>query len=414
MAVRIRKATRAAATETEVQSKNCPTMTVLEHRVALVNIINKPCATLGLKKVLALKKEYLNLQEQTVIASKMEKTVAPKMEPVERCKQPETPPPKEYCTEEVVKPEVPPCPSPMDISACPSEEPSEAFSNEILPVEDVDLKDGNNPMLCSEYVKDVYKYLRELEIKQAVRPNYLRERKITGSMRAILIDWLVQVQMQFRLLQETMYLTVFILDRFIQDNPVTKQNLQLVGVTAMLVASKYEEIYPPAVRDFVVITDDAYSCAQIQQMERLILKKLDFSLGKPLPLHFLRRASKIAEIDTVQHTLCKYLMELTMGDYEMVHYPPSLIAASAFHLSQKVFHCGEWTPLLQYYLGYREDELLPVMQHLAKNVVQVNNSLTKHMTIKNKYARNSQMRISTILQLRSVFILDLSKPLMPS
>ncbi|XP_072372064.1 G2/mitotic-specific cyclin-B1-like isoform X4 [Scyliorhinus torazame] len=362
MAVRIRKATRAAATETEVQSKNCPTMTVLEHRVALVNIINKPCATLGLKKVLALKKEYLNLQEQTVIASKMEKTVAPKMEPVERCKQPETPPPKEYCTEEVVKPEqVPPCPSPMDISACPSEEPSEAFSNEILPVEDVDLKDGNNPMLCSEYVKDVYKYLRELE-----------------------------------------------------DNPVTKQNLQLVGVTAMLVASKYEEIYPPAVRDFVVITDDAYSCAQIQQMERLILKKLDFSLGKPLPLHFLRRASKIAEIDTVQHTLCKYLMELTMGDYEMVHYPPSLIAASAFHLSQKVFHCGEWTPLLQYYLGYREDELLPVMQHLAKNVVQVNNSLTKHMTIKNKYARNSQMRISTILQLRSVFILDLSKPLMPS
>ncbi|XP_038661523.1 G2/mitotic-specific cyclin-B1-like isoform X2 [Scyliorhinus canicula] len=400
MAARIRRATRAAATETEVQSRNCPTMTVLEHRVALVNILNKPCATLGLKKALALKKE------QTVIASKME--------PVKRCKQPETPPPKEHCTEDVVKPEVLPCPSPMDISACTSEEPSEAFSNEILPVEDVDLKDGNNPMLCSEYVKDVYKYLRELEIKQAVRPNYLREQKITGSMRAILIDWLVQVQMQFRLLQETMYLTVFILDRFIQDNPVTKQNLQLVGVTAMLVASKYEEIYPPAVRDFVVITDDAYSCAQIRQMERLILKKLDFSLGKPLPLHFLRRASKIAEIDTVQHTLCKYLMELTMGDYEMVHYPSSLVAASAFHLSQKVFHCGEWTPILQYYLGYREDELLPVMQHIAKNVVQVNNSLTKHMTIKNKYARNSQMRISTILQLRSVFIFDLSKPLMPS
>ncbi|XP_041041283.1 G2/mitotic-specific cyclin-B1-like [Carcharodon carcharias] len=354
-------------------------------------------------------------REQTVITSKME-GMAPKMEQVKMCKQLEVLPPKEHSTEDVVKHEhvLTLSTSPMDISACVTEETPEAFSNEILPVEDVDISDGNNPMLCSEYVKDVYKYLHELETKQAVRPNYLMGQAITGSMRAILIDWLVQVQIKFRLLQETMYLTVSILDRFLQDNPVTKKNLQLVGITAMLVASKYEEIYPPEIGDFVIITDEAYTSAQIRQMERLILKKLDFSLGKPLPLHFLRRASKVAEVSTEQHALAKYLMELTMGDYEMVHYPPSLIASSAFHLAQKLFNCGEWTPLLQYYLAYEEDELLPVMQHMAKNVVQVNNHLTKHVTVKNKYARNSQMRISTILQLSSVFIFNLSKPLTSS
>uniref|UniRef100_UPI00398ED75E G2/mitotic-specific cyclin-B1-like n=1 Tax=Pristiophorus japonicus TaxID=55135 RepID=UPI00398ED75E len=394
MAFRTRRATRvAAANAADIESKNIQPVTGLERRIALVDIKNKPC---GMK--LALKKD------QTVTAPNMGKTLAPKMEPVKMCK-PAVLQAKEYSTEDVP-------PSPMDISVCMSEELCVAFSDEILLVEDVDINDGNNPILCSEYVKDIYKYLRQLEIVQAVRPNYLVGRVITGAMRAILIDWLVQVQIKFKLLPETMYLTVSILDRFLQVNPVQKKNLQLVGVTAMLIASKYEEIYPPEIGDFVIITDDAYSSAHIRQMERLILKKLDFSLGKPLPLHFLRRASKVAEISTDHHALAKYLMELTMGDYEMVHYPPSLIAAAAFHLAQKLLTCGEWTHLLQYYLAYREDELLPVMQHMAKNVVQVNNCLTRHMTVKNKYARSSQMRISTILQLTSALIFNLSKPLL--
>ncbi|XP_059830004.1 G2/mitotic-specific cyclin-B1-like [Hypanus sabinus] len=324
------------------------------------------------------------------------------------CKQPEVLP-QEFFPEDLVKIEVPP--TPMDISMCVSEELCDAFSVSILPVEDVDINDGNNPVLCSNYVKDIYKYLRQLEVEQAVRPNYLAGQVITGAMRAILIDWLVQVQVKFKLLPETLYMTVSILDRFLQDNPVTKKNLQLVGVTAMFIASKYEEVYPPEIGDFVIITDNAYTTAQVRQMERWILKKLCFSLGKPVPLHFLRRASKVADVSAEQHALAKYLMELTIGDYDMAHYPPSLIAAAAIHLAQKLFNSGEWTPLLQYYLSYEEEDLLPVMQHIAKNVVQVNNGLTKHMTVKNKYARKSELRISTILQLTSVLIFNLSRSL---
>ncbi|XP_032874719.1 G2/mitotic-specific cyclin-B1-like [Amblyraja radiata] len=333
----------------------------------------------------------------------MGKCLSPIKEPVKILRRPEVPQQEFFVPEEVVK--VPP--TPMDISMC-SPELYDAFSVEILPVEDVDIKDGNDIVNCSEYVKDIFKYLRQLEVDQAVRPDYLTGQGITGPMRAVLIDWLVQVQVNFKLLPESLYMTVSIIDRFLQDNPVTKKNLQLVGVTAMFVACKYEEIFPPVIGDFVVITDNAYTCAQIRQMERCILKKLDFSLGKPLPLHFLRRASKVADSSTEQHALAKYLMELTMGDYDMVHYPPSLIAAAAFHLAQKLLHSGEWTPLLQYYLLYEEEDLLPVMQHIAKNVVQVTNCRTRHMTVKNKYARKNELRISTILQLTSVLILKLS------
>ncbi|XP_061463441.1 G2/mitotic-specific cyclin-B1 [Rhineura floridana] len=307
-----------------------------------------------------------------------------------------------------------PSPSPMETSGCaPAEEVlCQAFSDVLLEVRDVDTDDASDPNLCSEYVKDIYNYLKELEGQQSVRPNYLSGQEVTGNMRAILIDWLVQVQMKFKLLQETMYMTVAIIDRFLQNNKVAKRMLQLVGVTAMFIASKYEEMFPPEIGDFAFVTDHTYTNLQIRQMEMKILRSLDFKLGRPLPLHFLRRASKIGEADIQQHTLAKYLMELSLVDYEMVHYSPSQIAAAAFCLSTKVLDEGEWTPTLQHYMYYAENALIPVMQHMAKNVLLVNRGIAKHMTVKNKYASSKHAKISTLPALNSAVVQDLAKPLL--
>lgn len=84
----------------------------------------------------------------------------------------------------------------------------------------------------------------------------------------------------------------------IQKQHVPKTKLQLVGVTAMLLASKYEEMYAPEVRDFVYITDETYSSEEILKMERMMLKELDYSFGNPLCLHFLRRYSRAGEVST--------------------------------------------------------------------------------------------------------------------
>ena len=78
-------------------------------------------------------------------------------------------------------------------------------------------------------------------------------------MRAILVDWLIEVHHKFKLLPETMFITVSIIDRFLEKQLVSKLQLQLVGVTALMLACKYEEIYPPDVKDFVFITDGAYT-----------------------------------------------------------------------------------------------------------------------------------------------------------
>ncbi|XP_037358486.1 G2/mitotic-specific cyclin-B2 [Talpa occidentalis] len=312
---------------------------------------------------------------------------------------------------QMLAPKGPP-PVPEDVSM-KEESLCQAFSDALLcKIEDIDNEDRENPQLCSDYVKDIYQYLRQLEVLQSIHPHFLDGRDINGRMRAILVDWLVQVHSKFRLLQETLYMCIAIMDRFLQVQPVSRKKLQLVGITALLLASKYEEMFSPNIEDFVYITDNAYTSSEIREMETLILKELKFELGRPLPLHFLRRASKAGEVDVEQHTLAKYLMELTLIDYDMVHYHPSKVAAAASCLSQKVLGQGKWNVKQQYYTGYTENEVLEVMQHMAKNVVKVNENLTKFIAIKNKYASSKLLKISIIPQLNSKAIKELASPLM--
>ncbi|KAM6228405.1 LOW QUALITY PROTEIN: G2/mitotic-specific cyclin-B1-like [Spheniscus humboldti] len=262
----------------------------------------------------------------------------------------------------------------MEMSGCALFEDMlcQAFSDVLLDVKDVDVEDGTDTNLCSEYVKDIYDYLRDLEEKQAVRLKYLAGQEITGNMCAILIDWLVQVHIKFGLL-EIMYMMVAIIDRFLQDNAISTL-LQLVGVTAMFIASKYEEMYPPEIGDFAFVTDHAYA-KSIYEMEMKILRALDFDLGRPLPLSSLKRPSKIAEVDLEQRILVKYLIELFIVGYEMACFPPSKTAAAASCLALKVLDGREWTPTLQ--CSYTESDL--VMQHMAKNITLVNQGLTKRI-----------------------------------
>nr|ADI86226.1 cyclin b [Metapenaeus affinis] len=283
-----------------------------------------------------------------------------------------------------------------------------AFSTQRLNVEGIDAQDSDNPQLVSEYVNDIYNYLRELEEANQVKPRYLEGQVITGKMRTILIDWLVQVHLRFTLLQETLYLTVAIIDRFLQtQRDVPRNKLQLVGITAMFIASKYEEMYCPEIGDFAYITDKAYSKAEIRKMEVTMLKMLSFNVSFPLPLHFLRRNSKAGSVDASQHTLAKYLMELCLPEYGMCHYKSSMIAAAALCLSLKLLDGNTWSDTLTFYSRYTEDQLMPVICKMAAVVVK--SSTAKQQAVRQKYKASKLMKISEIPQLKSRLITSLAE-----
>lgn len=157
-----------------------------------------------------------------------------------------------------------------------------------------DLKTCGDPLECSEYVVEIFQHMKRTELEFIARPGYMKNQSdINEKMRAILIDWLIEVHLKFKLYPETLYLTVNLIDRYLEKEEVMRQHLQLVGVTAMLIASKYEEIYAPEVRDFVYITDKAYTKEEILKMEYKILTTLNFNTTTSSSYRFLERIYKL-------------------------------------------------------------------------------------------------------------------------
>jgi len=166
--------------------------------------------------------------------------------------------------------------------------------------------------------------------------------EIQWSMRSVLMDWLVQVHNRFNLLPETLFLAVNLIDRFLSNKVVSLGKLQLVGATAILVASKYEEINCPSLQEIIYMVDGGYTTEEVTKAERYMLTILNFELGWPGPMSFLRRISKADDYDLHTRTLAKYFLEVTIMDERFVGSPCSFLAAGAHCLSRFVLKKGEW------------------------------------------------------------------------
>ena len=132
------------------------------------------------------------------------------------------------------------------------------------PSDNIDERDAEDPLCVTSYVEDMYNYFRSKETSTSVRPVFMEAQPhINERMRSILVDWLVEVHLKFKLVPETLYLTINLIDRYLERKEVSRPKLQLVGVTSLLIASKYEEIYPPELRDLVYICDRAYTRSEV-------------------------------------------------------------------------------------------------------------------------------------------------------
>lgn len=203
--------------------------------------------------------------------------------------------------------------------------------------EECEAEESRDPQQVAEYAKDIYGMMSSAESSFAPRPDYLEAQPdINAKMRAILIDWLVEVHMKYKLKTETLFLAVNIIDRFLAKRPIQRKKLQLVGVTGMLIAAKFEEIYPPEVRDFVYITDKAYTKEEILNMEVQMLTALEFSINCPTIAHFFERYQRINRCSEAHRHLLQYVLELTLVDFKMLRYSSSHLAAAATLLSNKL------------------------------------------------------------------------------
>ncbi|GAB6021177.1 g2 mitotic-specific [Chamberlinius hualienensis] len=237
-------------------------------------------------------------------------------------------------------------------------------------VDDFDKELGNDPFSAPVYAQDIFTYFKSREVKFKVEKYLDYQREITTHMRAVLIDWMSEIQESFEMNHETLYLSVKLVDMYLSRVKfVPKANLQLLATTALMVAAKFDERCAPPIADFVYICDEAYSENQLIRTEINLLKCVDFDLGCPLSYTFLRRFARCSKQTMETLTLARYILELSLMEYNLVDVLDSRIAAASLALALQMLKLQPWTKTLEFYAGYKLNELgdlLPKLNSLVR------------------------------------------------
>ncbi len=201
---------------------------------------------------------------------------------------------------------------------------------------EIDKKDTKNLATCAEYAAEIFAYLRDKEESMYAKDGFLKNQvEVNDKLRAGTIEWMVETQMKFKLENETLFLAVNIFDRFLEKERVLRHKLPLLATTAMLIAAKYEEIYPPHLKDFLCAAEKPLNRDDMLRFELTILQELKFDISIPTVLRFLQRLTKLGQFDETAFNLALYLCEFQLLDSKMAKYSPSLQATTSLYLAQR-------------------------------------------------------------------------------
>ena len=268
-----------------------------------------------------------------------------------------------------------------------------------------------NPQIPKDYLNIIYHNLLSEEDRGTIpNPDYqkiISQKEINEHMRSILIDWLIDVHYKFGFTDETLYMTVLIIDRYISYKPIQKAKFQLLGITALLLSCKHEEIVLPKIEDFIYITDNAYKKTDVFDMENDILDVLNFSLLFPSPIKFYEYLALKFNFDKKKFLTGKYLMESFMVDLKYVKYRASVIAAACVYIVMKYYKMENYKDVYnKKYYNLNENDINNKnfrtevnVKDCAKDICIFVDNINKSnfFSCKNKYASDENEKVSLIL-----------------
>jgi len=152
------------------------------------------------------------------------------------------------------------------------------------------------------------------------------------------LEWIIDVHRKFRLVPECLYVTQFIIDQFLSKKSIPKSQLHLLGVATLLISTKYEEIYPPDLRDLLAVSENKFTRDTVIQMEKEILQTLDFKVTSPSAYRFLQRFRRVSEKtvnDDEVFFFAQYIQEVALLDASLLRFSPSQIAGASLILSAR-------------------------------------------------------------------------------
>ena len=265
----------------------------------------------------------------------------------------------------------------------------------------------NNVQIPKEYLNIIYYNLlkeEEREIKPMPDYTYMsRQNEINEKMRSILVDWIIEVHFKFGFTDETLFMTVSIIDRYLSIAQISRTNFQLLGITALMIACKHEEIDLPKINDFIYITDNAYVKEEVIKMEEMVLSKLNFSFLYPSPIKFFEFLSLHFHFEKKHHMMGKYLMESFLLDVKNMKYKPSIISCACTYIVMKFFKMPNYHDsytkkfyVLDEAVGkYSEHNIKECAKDICLYVDNINK--TNYKACLKKYSKPEQEKVSIII-----------------
>ena len=208
--------------------------------------------------------------------------------------------------------------------------------------------ESSNKNYFSEYYDEIYinLLLDERLAKNLIKIDYMKQQnEINYKMRAILIDWLIEVHYRYRFKRKTLLQTIMIIDLYLSKETISKINLQLLGIASLLISCKENEIFYPGTQEFVNMTNNAYTKSELLKMESHVLNSLNFEILSPSADEFYNILSKCFNFNKEQKFLGEYFMDSSLIDYSMLKYPPSIIAMACAYIVMKFYRIKKYKDL---------------------------------------------------------------------
>lgn len=249
-----------------------------------------------------------------------------------------------------------------------------------------------------------------IQAKYAISAYMPRQTDINFKMRSILVDWLVEVHHKFKLQAATLWLCVNILDRYLEKAVIQRSKLQLVGVTSLFVACKFEELFPPEVRDCVYITDFAYDREEVLRMESHILQTLNYDVFVPTGYHFLTRYLNCIQASERTRMVAAYYSERNLQEQDTLNIPPHVFAAATvyaalrqqnhqFGMQPKMAALSTWPRRLVEETGLTEEQLHEHMDRIVRHVSEEPQTTSKRKLVaaKKKYSADKYLNVAALV-----------------
>ena len=274
-------------------------------------------------------------------------------------------------------------------------------SIEMSKEKDLELELDSNHVNEEEYMEEILDnfYTEEENNRFKINPNYFKlQTEINSKMRIILIDWLFEVNNKLKFREETFYTTIYIIDAYLSKKFIQRKKFQLLGVTALYIATKLNEIFSGSVKDYVFMTDRAYNEIDIISMESDICKTLNFNFLVPNCLSFFQIFSKKIgfDKDSEEYQFGIFIIQNFLMNSKSFNYNYSIISIASCNLIVKLF---EKDKNINFDLFYRDS--LSFIEDCSKNICDaINETLNSNMNLSvkkyyyGKYSENIKKLIS--------------------